>query len=57
LRYINKLTSDGYIERCADPADRRRSFISLTERGHVTMDAIFDQLISPKSSDRSDGIS
>ena len=33
LRWIARLTEAGFFERRPDPFDRRRAFMSLTERG------------------------
>jgi DNA-binding MarR family transcriptional regulator len=45
LRYLSKLEADGYIERIPDTADRRRSFVRLTDFGQLTMNAIFDEAV------------
>lgn len=41
LRYIDRLTADGFIRRRKDPHDRRRIFIELTEIGVERMDKLF----------------
>lgn len=50
VRYIAKLERDGYIERETDPNDRRRTFVSLTERGAQALDATFEIAISGNAS-------
>jgi hypothetical protein len=37
LRWIGRMTQDGLLERRADPADRRRAFMVLTERSRTAM--------------------
>jgi DNA-binding MarR family transcriptional regulator len=49
LRYLNKLTADGYIQRSPDSKDRRRFFIALTDAGQRAMDSVFDDIVSPKT--------
>lgn len=46
VRYIAKLERDGYLEREIDPNDRRRTYVSLTERGIHALDATFAQAAS-----------
>lgn len=46
VRYIAKLERDGYVVRETDPNDRRRTFVSLTERGAQALDATFEIAIS-----------
>ncbi|MGB5078930.1 MAG: winged helix DNA-binding protein, partial [Sphingorhabdus sp.] len=43
VRYIAKLERDGYIRREVDPDDRRRTFVSLTERGIEALDSTFER--------------
>lgn len=50
VRYIAKLERDGYIERETDPNDRRRTFVSLTDRGAQALDATFEIAISGNAS-------
>ena len=50
VRYIAKLERDGYIERETDPNDRRRTFVSLTDRGAQALDATFEIAISSNAS-------
>lgn len=37
LRWIGRLTAAGLLERAADPADRRRAFVTLSARAGVAM--------------------
>lgn len=37
LRWIDKLAADGLIERSADPCDRRRTFVALSDDGRERM--------------------
>lgn len=41
LRYLQRLEADGFIQRVPDPADRRRSFVRLTDQGQSAMDSVF----------------
>lgn len=50
VRYIAKLERDGYVVRETDPNDRRRTFVSLTERGAQALDATFEIAISGNAS-------
>lgn len=34
---VGDLEADGLVERCADPDDRRRALVSLTDRGRVVL--------------------
>lgn len=43
IRYIAKMEHDGYVEREVDPNDRRRTFVSLTEKGARALDFTFDE--------------
>ncbi len=38
---VDTLVIRGYLERSADPDDRRRVLVSLTERGKAASDAVF----------------
>jgi DNA-binding MarR family transcriptional regulator len=38
---IDTLVVRGYVDRAADPADRRRVRLSLTERGRAASDIVF----------------
>lgn len=48
---IDNLAKDGLVERCVDPADRRASLISITEKGRNLMSEVF-----PKHVDNLDEI-
>jgi DNA-binding MarR family transcriptional regulator len=37
LRWIGRLTAAGLLDRAADPADRRRAFVTLSPRADVAM--------------------
>lgn len=50
VRYIAKLERDGYVVRETDPNDRRRTFVSLTERGAQALDATFEIAIAGNAS-------
>lgn len=43
LRWLSVLEKDGYVQRQYDPADRRRMFVSLTERAIANMTKILEQ--------------
>jgi MarR family transcriptional regulator, temperature-dependent positive regulator of motility len=45
LRYLSKLEKDGFILRCQDVADRRRSVISLTDSGRAALHSVFQAVI------------
>ena len=45
VRYIAKMERDGYIEREVDITDRRRTFVSLTEKGAQALNSTFDKAI------------
>ena len=45
VRYIAKMERDGYIEREVDITDRRRVFVSLTEKGAQALNSTFDKAI------------
>jgi DNA-binding MarR family transcriptional regulator len=38
---VDTLVIRGYLERSADPDDRRRVLVTLTERGRAASDAVF----------------
>lgn len=42
LRWIVHLDRDGWIEKHADPFDRRRTFVRPTQKGLEAMDRFFD---------------
>lgn len=42
LRWISHLEDGGWVEKSPDPADRRRTFVSLTRKSAVALDAFFD---------------
>ncbi len=42
---VDDLASLGYVERVADPADRRAKLIMLTDRGYDTLQAAFDTIL------------
>ena len=44
LRYIDMLVDHGMAERCADPADARRTLIALTPSGRDSLTAYFRHL-------------
>ena len=44
LRWVNALLSEGLITRRADPLDRRRAFVSLSDHGRSAMRSYFDRL-------------
>lgn len=44
LRHIEMMTGRGWLERRADPADKRRSFIRLTDEARTRLDRYFDDL-------------
>lgn len=44
LRWIAALTNEGWLVRWADPADRRRAYIKLSDKTRKRMDAYFDDL-------------
>ncbi|ALJ15215.1 winged helix DNA-binding protein [Sphingopyxis macrogoltabida] len=44
LRWIALLTNEGWLVRWADPNDRRRSYIKLSDRARGRLDAYFDDL-------------
>jgi len=55
---INELTTQGYVERTPDPADRRRNVITITPSGRERMRelatrlaAIQEELLAPLSDD------
>ena len=41
LRWIQNLENDGWIERTADPKDRRRVFVKLSQKGQDAMNRLF----------------
>jgi DNA-binding MarR family transcriptional regulator len=43
LRYLAILESDGMILRTNDPANRRRTFVSLTMKGRSALDESFNE--------------
>ncbi len=45
LRYVQKMEEDGFLLRAIDPDDGRRTIVTLSEKGHTAMSAIFDQLV------------
>lgn len=52
LRWIASLDCEGLVERSSDSRDRRRYFISLTNKGRCAMDAYFASLSAvPASND------
>jgi len=44
LRWITLMTNDGWLVRWADPADRRRAYLKLSDKARGRMDAYFDDL-------------
>ncbi len=44
LRHIETMTARGWLERHADPADKRRSFIRLSDEARTRLDRYFDDL-------------
>lgn len=44
LRWIEKLHSDGLVERQPDPLDARRVWISLSERGYEAMTSYLEAI-------------
>lgn len=44
LRWINSMTSNGWFARDADPKDRRRIFIRISDTARIQMDRYFDDL-------------
>jgi DNA-binding MarR family transcriptional regulator len=40
---INRLVEDGYVERKADPGDRRARLLSLTEAGRIQGQEILEE--------------
>ena len=44
LRYIKLLEQSGLVERVEDDTDRRRAFITLTERGAEAMAGYFEEI-------------
>ena len=42
LRWIKAMTDQGLFERCADPEDGRRIFITLSQRGLAAIRTWFD---------------
>jgi predicted transcriptional regulator len=44
LRWIERLENDGWIERMDDPGDRRRSWITLTEKGSTAMEKYLENV-------------
>jgi DNA-binding MarR family transcriptional regulator len=53
LRYLQRLEADGFIMRAPDPADRRRSFVRLTEVGQAAMNSVFDSVTASAGEDQS----
>ena len=45
LRYLAKLERDGLVQRRPDPGDRRRTFISLTDKGQNLLDGVFAETL------------
>jgi MarR family transcriptional regulator, temperature-dependent positive regulator of motility len=45
LRYLNKLEKDGFISRCQDVADRRRSVVTLTDYGRSALHSVFQAVV------------
>ena len=41
LRWIDSLKRRGFVDRTNDPVDRRRSFLSLSEKGTKAMELFF----------------
>jgi DNA-binding MarR family transcriptional regulator len=41
LRWIHYLEKEGWIERSADPKDRRRIFLDLSKKGRDALDQLF----------------
>jgi hypothetical protein len=44
LRWIDKLQSDGLVEREADPFDARRVWVALSDRAHEAMQAYVEEI-------------
>ena len=44
-RQVAELTADGLIDRCCDPADRRASLLSVTERGREVLEATTGRVV------------
>ena len=45
LRWITSLECEGLAERTSDPIDKRRYFMSLTDKGRQAMDSYFSSLL------------
>lgn len=45
LRWIAELTENGWIERSKDDGDKRRSFVSLTDKGARGMARYFNEIV------------
>jgi DNA-binding MarR family transcriptional regulator len=55
---VNELADRGLVDRAADPADRRRNVITITDAGHEqlgklsqTLSGVQDELLAPLSTD------
>lgn len=44
LRWIAMMTDDGWLVRWADPADRRRAYLKLSDQARRRLDAYFDDM-------------
>ena len=42
---VDRLTTRGFVERLADPADRRGVLVRLTPEGKATVDGAFEALL------------
>jgi hypothetical protein len=45
LRYVTAMVEAGWLERTADPSDKRRHWLSLSETGLKKLDRYFDRLL------------
>jgi len=46
LRWLKRMERRGLIERCPDPNDARRTFISLSPSAIAAMDALFETILA-----------
>lgn len=46
IRHLTRLVDDGYVNRIDDPADRRKSYVTLSDKGSAALADIFDHSTS-----------
>lgn len=46
---VDRLSARGYVERSADPADRRGVIVRLTAEGKTAVDAAFEELLTAET--------